>query len=90
MANAYWPGLNISELTLTVDSTPIPIQAPSITEKMVVNFCTPNDTSSLSFRWRQMNFGPETTDQWILSNVTVGIEEDGVFVDQVERCVVGQ
>lgn len=87
VANAYWPGLNISELTLAVDSMRIPIQAPSTSEKMEVNFCISNDTSSLSFRWRQVNFGPETTDQWILGDVKVRVEDEEVYQEEVDRYV---
>lgn len=88
VANAYWPGLNISELTLVVeDSTPIPIQAPSASERAEVKFCTPDDTSSLLFRWRQINFGPEMTDQWILDDVKIRVEEDDIFVEEVDRYV---
>ena len=87
MANVHWPGLNVSEMTLTVDSTHIPIQAPSTSEKMEVNFCIPIDTSSLLLRWRQVNFGPGTTDQWILGDVKVRVEEDEVLKVEADRYV---
>ena len=87
VANKYWPELNISELTLAVDSTSIPIQAPSTSGKTEVNFCAPGDASSLSFRWRQMNYGPEMTDQWILGDVEIRVEGEVVFQEEVDRYV---
>ena len=87
VANAHWHGLNTSDFTLPVDSTRVPIQAPGTSEKTKANFCVPNDTSSLSFRWRQMNFGPETTDQWILGGVKVKVQEDEVFQEEAVRYV---
>ena len=86
VVNAHWPELNISELTLPVDSTRIPIQAPtSSSEKMEVKFCVPSDASSLSFRWRQEKFGPETSDQWLLDDVGIRVEEDGAVLEVVDR-----
>ena len=82
VANAHWKGLNTSDFTLPVDSTRVPIHAPGTSEKTEFNFCVPNDASSLSFRWRQMNFGPGTTDQWILGDVKVKVQEDEVLQEE--------
>ena len=88
VVNAHWPELNISELTLPVDSTRIPIQAPtSGSEKMEVKFCVPSDASSLSFRWRQKKFDPEMTDRWLLDDVRIRVKEDGAVLEVVDGYV---